>query len=340
MSRNSEWDITLVASVVPLKRGRNEVDEEGFRRLVRYFLSLRDKGLEGVVVNPEAGDGYYLTREQKSKNVQVAKEELGEKLKVVAGCFGMTTAEAVDVARDAREAGADGIFVFPPAGNLEITYSWNPIKHPEVWIDMVREQDRAADLPIITHPATIFTVAYGNGLPAEFALKMCNEIPNVVGWKMTCNYTGHVSMFKALRTLSRHVSVLAAPADLLQAVFYNGMADSVLSGSLNFCAERMLPQVEAFKKSQYDRAKEIWDGGLGRLQEYTYSDYGRLHVRYKLATYLRGLIENPLMVPPMPAPSNQEKKELEGLLEAAGLPTRTSPDAPAMHLPKKRHPMP
>ena len=47
---------------------------------------------------------------------------------------------------------------------------------------------------------------------------------------------------------------------------------------------------------------------------------GRLHIRYKTATWLRGLIPSPFMRAPMPKPKQAEIDTLYRLLKALNLP--------------------
>jgi 4-hydroxy-tetrahydrodipicolinate synthase len=318
---DANWDRVFVACVTPYKPNSEEVDEQNLRELLEYFLRFRDKGLGGIVINPEAGDVFYLTREEKQRNVEIAKEEVGEKLPVIAGVFGITTKESMQVALDAKEYGVDGIFIFPPAGAQDVVHAWDPIKYPEVWIDQIKSIDSAVDMPIIVHPVGRFSPEYGIGMPAPFVAKACSEIPNIVGWKMTYNYEGYIRVARELRSLSRHVAILAAPANLFHAVLALDLFDGALTGSLNYSAELMLPHIKAFQEGNYKEAKRIWNAGLGELQEYIYSDMGRLHVRYKVATWLRGLIRAPLMRSPMPKPKPEEIETIKKLLDKAGLET-------------------
>ena len=78
----------------------------------------------------------------------------------------------------------------------------------------------------------------------------------------------------------------------------------------------------AWRDGDLESARKIWDGGLAELHEYVYEQWGRLHVRYKIATWLRGLIGLPDMRPPMPLPRRAEVHELRRLLDAASLPVR------------------
>lgn len=58
---------------------------------------------------------------------------------------------------------------------------------------------------------------------------------------------------------------------------------------------------------------------MAEIQEYVYSEFSRLHVRYKAATWLRGFISNPFMRPPMPKPRKEEVQRLTEVLSNAGL---------------------
>ena len=58
---------------------------------------------------------------------------------------------------------------------------------------------------------------------------------------------------------------------------------------------------------------------MARLHEYVYSEPGRLHVRYKVATWLRGLIDSPLMRAPMPRPRPEEIRTLARLMTASNI---------------------
>lgn len=51
-----------------------------------------------------------------------------------------------------------------------------------------------------------------------------------------------------------------------------------------------------------------------------FEDIGRLHVRYKTAVWLRGLIKTPVMRPPMPKPRLAEIEEIAKALVRANLP--------------------
>ena len=68
----------------PSKRDCHEIDYDAFRSLVRHFLTddFVDVG-GGLIVNPEAGEVFTLTRDEKKKLVAIAAEENSGKVPFV-----------------------------------------------------------------------------------------------------------------------------------------------------------------------------------------------------------------------------------------------------------------
>jgi len=215
--------------------------------------------------------------------------------------------------------GVDGIFVTPPGGAQDVTSCWDADNYPEIWLDQIIAQDRAVDLPIVTHPVGGAKPPFYPGLPLQATLRICREVPNIVGWKMTYMYDGFRLIANGLRGLDRHVAVMGALASRFHEYKATGYFDGTLSGFWNFAIEPMLDHLEAWDQKDIDKACRIWNGGLVQLHEYV-ADMGRLHIRYKTATWLRGLIPNPFMRSPMPKPRQDEIDTLYRLLKAANMP--------------------
>lgn len=306
------------AMVLPLKENL-EIDEAGLRRLIRYFANHRFAAVGGLVANPEAGEIFYLTRVEKRRVLEIVMEEAAGRLPVLAGTYAWTTAEVIDTAKDAKALGVDGIFVIPPAGSMDIGIAWDAVRYPEVWLDQIKAQDREVDLPIFVHPAVNTSPKYGMGLPLEPTLEYCRQVPNIVGWKMIYSYNGHRIISRALRTHAKEVALLCSSGQFFQEYLAAGNFDGTISGSWNYALEPMLEHIEAWERCDLAEARRIWNGGMAELHEYIYSEPCRLHVRYKVAAWLRGLIDRPLMRPPMPAPRREEIDAIRGLLERTGI---------------------
>jgi 4-hydroxy-tetrahydrodipicolinate synthase len=173
------------------------------------------------------------------------------------------------------------------------------------------------DLPIVTHPVGGAKPPFNPGLPLEATLRICRKVKNVAGWKMTYMYDGFRIIANGLRGLDRHVADMGALASRFHEYRATGLFDGTLSGFWNFALEPMLDHLAAWDEKDIDKARAIWDGGLVQLHEYV-ADMGRLHIRYKTATWLRGLIPNPFMRAPMPKPRQEEIDMLYRLFKTLG----------------------
>ncbi len=313
-------DHLFVAVLLPYDRAL-KVDEAAYRRFLRHFLDnerfVRMGG--GLCINPEAGEIFYLTREEKRRVLEIAMEEINGKVPVLAGTWAITTEETVETAKDCKALGVDGIFVTPPGGAQDVTSCWDADTYPEIWLDQIIAQDRVVDLPIVTHPVGGAKPPFNPGLPLVATLKICREVKNVVGWKMTYMYDGVRIIANGLRSLDRHVAVMGALASRFHEYKATGMFDGTLSGFWNFALDPMLDHLEAWDRNDVVQARKIWDGGLSQLHDYV-ADMGRLHIRYKTATWLCGLIPNPFMRAPMPKPLQSEIDTLYRLLKKVGIP--------------------
>lgn len=121
-----------VAVLLPFDKSF-KIDEQAYRRYVRYFADdPRFAGEGGLCINPEAGEIFYLSREEKRRVLEIAMEEAHGKLPIIAGTWALTTEETVETAKDCKALGVDGIFVTPPGGAQDVTSCWDADGYPEI----------------------------------------------------------------------------------------------------------------------------------------------------------------------------------------------------------------
>ncbi len=75
---------------------------------------LVENGCTGIVCLGSLGEGATLTREEKSKVLQACVRAVGDRVPVVAANSALSTAEAVDLAKEAANLGCSGVMVLPP----------------------------------------------------------------------------------------------------------------------------------------------------------------------------------------------------------------------------------
>lgn len=316
-------DRMFVAAVTPWTADGG-IDEPGFRKLLQYFIK-GSQGVDdfGIIVNPEAGEVFYLSADEQARIVEIALDEVDGKLPLWTGFLANSTQDTVAIAErltsvevNGRRVG--GLFVMPPIGALDVTIGWDADRYPEVWQDMLEAIAAALpDTPMICHPVAAPSPKFGVGLPLGATLSILNAVPQVVGWKMTYNYEGFRIVSRALGKLDRHVGVLAATAVNFHENLASNTFDGTVTGSFNYALEPMLEHIQAWRAGDVALANKIWSSGLAELHEYIYSEWGRLHVRYKVAAWLHGVVPTPWMRAPFPRPHQAEVLRLAELYRNA-----------------------
>src|ERR1700751_5765589 len=101
------------ALVTPFQRDLS-LDEETLRRLVRRQV---EAGIDFLVPCGTTGESPTLTRFEHLRVVEIAVEESGGKVPVLAGAGGYNTHEVIELVKEVEERGADGILSVTPYYN-------------------------------------------------------------------------------------------------------------------------------------------------------------------------------------------------------------------------------
>ncbi|KQZ33694.1 MULTISPECIES: 5-dehydro-4-deoxyglucarate dehydratase [Caulobacter] len=123
--------------------------------------------LAGLFAAGGTGEFFSLTPPEVARVVRAAVEETAGKIPVVAGC-GYGTAIAVDLAKAAHAAGADGLLLLPP-------YLMNST-----------QEGLAAHVEAVCKATPLGVIVYNrdNAILTEDTLeKLCDRNPNLVGFK-------------------------------------------------------------------------------------------------------------------------------------------------------------
>lgn len=112
----SLFDGCGVALVTPFGAD-GRLNEQAMRELVRFH---QENGTDALVVNGSTGEAAAMTADEQRRSVEVvvdAAKSGGRTLPVIAGAGGSGTAAVAELARAARDAGADALLVAPPPYN-------------------------------------------------------------------------------------------------------------------------------------------------------------------------------------------------------------------------------
>ena len=103
---------SAVAAVTPFSDGA--VDYAAFRRLIRRQV---DGGSDAIVVCGTTGEAATLTPYERRRLLDEALREVDGRVPVIAGTGSNNTAAAIELSRDSRSLGADGLLVVTPYYN-------------------------------------------------------------------------------------------------------------------------------------------------------------------------------------------------------------------------------
>lgn len=144
-----------------------QVDVEA---LATLLARLADAGVDSVGLLGSTGVYAYLTRSERRRAIEAASEAIGGRTPIIVGIGALRTDDAMDLARDAKAAGATGVLLAP--------VSYTPLTNEEVFQHFAAVAG-ATDLPlcIYNNPATThFT--FSDDLIARLA-----EVPRIVAVK-------------------------------------------------------------------------------------------------------------------------------------------------------------
>jgi len=103
---------SITALVTPMRDGK--VDEKAFGDFVEWQIR---EGSHGLVPVGTTGESPTLSHDEHKRVVSLCVEVAAKRVPVIAGAGSNNTAEAVDLARHAERAGADGVLVVTPYYN-------------------------------------------------------------------------------------------------------------------------------------------------------------------------------------------------------------------------------
>ncbi len=156
----------LTAMVTPFD-DIGKVDYSQAKKLARALL---DSGSDGLVVSGTTGECPTLTREEKLRLFAEIKEAIGNRGAVIAGTGSYSTADSIELTREAEKTGVDGCLLVVPYYN-------RPTQ--DGLYEHFKAIAEATTLPCILYNVPGRTVT---NLAAETCIKL-SQIDNIIGVK-------------------------------------------------------------------------------------------------------------------------------------------------------------
>ncbi|GAB7095069.1 4-hydroxy-tetrahydrodipicolinate synthase [Halolamina litorea] len=210
-------------------------------RLAADARRLEAAGVDGLVPVGSTGESATLTHDEHAEVVETVVDAV-EDVPVIAGAGSNSTREAVSLAEDAEEAGADAILLISPYYNK-----------PEAagYLDHYRTIADSVDLPGIVYNVPSRT---GRNVPIDVVAELA-EHPNIQGYKAASGDLGRVSEVIE-RTREEAFSVLSGDDGLTLPICSLG-GTGTISVVANVEPERTGAMVGAATADDIGRARDL-----------------------------------------------------------------------------------
>jgi 4-hydroxy-tetrahydrodipicolinate synthase len=283
------------------------IDERSFRSHLRQVAAT--EGLSAITVNAHSTEVASCSFEEQCRVLDVAQDEIGERLPLVNGVWADGSLEAARIARMASEHGASALLVFPPA-------PFTLGQTPAMAIAHFKRIADTTDLPIIVFQ---YPLATGQGYPRDTLLRLCEELPTIRAIKdWAGNMPQHEMHIRMLQSLPRPVNVLSTHSAWLLSSLVLG-CKGLLSGSGSVIPDLQAQLFRAVTENNLAEARRVNDR-IYPLARVFYADpWADMHNRMKEALVLLGRLSRAVVRPPLVKLGREEIERIRAGLVEAGL---------------------
>ena len=283
------------------------IDERNFRKHLRDVAAT--KGLTAITVNAHSTEVASCSFEEQRRVLDIAQEEIGDRLPLVNGVWADGSLEAARIARMADERGASALLVFPPA-------PFTLGQSPEMALAHFKRTADASDIPII---AFQYPLSTGQGYPLDTLLKIVEQVPTVRAIKdWAGNVPQHETHIRVLQSLPRPVNVLSTHSAWLFSSLVLG-CKGLLSGSGSVIADLQAQLFACVQANDFGEARRLNDRIYPLARAFYADPWSDMHNRMKEALVLLGRLPRAVVRPPLVKLARAEIERIRDALVAAGL---------------------
>ena len=285
---------SIPALVTPFAAGR--VDPATIRDFVEWQI---DEGSNALVPCGTTGEAATLSIEEHREIIALTVEIARGRVPVLAGCGSNNTAHAIELTRNAKEAGADAVLHVPPY--------YNRPNQDGIYAHLAAVAD--LDIPVVLYNVPSRTIT---DISVE-TMGRLSRLPNVIGVKDATGNLGRVSAQRA--ACGEQFIQLSGNDD--SAMGFNAMGGvGCISVTANVAPKLCSQFQEATRESRWDEALALQDR-LYPLHAALFSDASPAPVKYALSRVRNGFSAELRL--PMTEPSTASKAAVDAALAHAGL---------------------
>lgn len=281
------------------------IDIPNFRKHLDDIASVR--GVSAITVNGHASEVSSCSFDEQKQLLEVANDEVGDRVPIVAGIYAESTAEAVRLARMAEQSGASALLIFPP--NV-----FQLGMRPEMVLAHHAAIADASSLPQIAFQfPTSVSMAYSH----EILGQLIEAIPTMRAVKDASGDPTRGEM--AVRDYqSDGFSVLSSNSAWLMQSLVAG-CKGLLSGAGSTVARLQVELFDAVQNHDLKTAQLVADRLHPTSKAFYRAPGVDMHNRMKEAQVLLGRLPSAAVRPPLQKLPEDEIAFISAMLEAAGI---------------------
>ena len=175
----------IVPMLTPFTEGGRAVDEGALRALSQWLI---DRGVSGLMPCGTTGEGLLLSTEERKRVLELTSEAAQGRVPIMAHVGAISTMETIELARHARDCGADAVSVVAPF--YYATSEALMVEH------FCRVAEAVPDTPVLLYNIPQCTI---NNITPALAREVLSRCANVIGIKDSSGNLEALEEFIALR---------------------------------------------------------------------------------------------------------------------------------------------
>ena len=283
------------------------IDESAFRKHLTDVAGV--EGLTAITVNAHSTEVASCSFEEQRRVLDIAQDEVGDRLPIVNGVWADGSLEAARIARMAHQDGASALLVFPPA-------PFTLGQSPAMAVEHFKRIADATSLPLIVFQ---YPLATGQGYPRDTLLAMIEAVPTIRAIKdWAGNVQQHEMQIRLLQSLKRPVNVLTTHSAWLLSSLVLG-CNGLLSGSGSVIPDLQAALYRAVQRNDLAEARRLNDRIYPLACVFYAEPWADMHNRMKEALVLLGRLPRAVVRPPLVKLGRAEIERIRAALVEAGL---------------------
>ena len=284
---------STTALITPFKNGK--LDEQKYAELIQRQIN---NGINAVCPVGTTGESATLSYDEDRICMEIAVSVCkGTDTKVLAGAGSNSTAEAIEAAKTAQKCGVDAIFSVAPY--------YNKPSQEGLYQHYKAIAESVSELPFMLYNVPGRTVV---DISADTVIRLFDDVPNIYGIKEA---TGSIERTIELLSRRPELKVFSGDDAIDYAILANGGA-GITSVTSNLLPDLKAQLVDHALKGDFAASKGLNDA-LFPINKVLFLESNPVMI--KAAMYIAGLIDTLEYRLPLVAPSAENMKKLEAVMQ-------------------------